>query len=151
MFKIRDWLFTGSFQTATHAASLKAEQIKALLTLYRPVKLADADIEVLFLPVNDGHPIPPKAFEVGVQFVRQHHDRQQHVLIACGAGISRSVTFATAVLHEVEGLSLRDAFFSIRAHNAEALPDHVHWQSLAEYYGDSLDYWTLWSEIVDVE
>jgi protein-tyrosine phosphatase len=147
MYEIRDWLYVSNFLDATDPAQLKKRQIRALLTLHKEAKLSGVD--VLFLPVIDGQPIAPKYFEQGMAFVRRHHTQQHPVLIACGAGISRSVTFTIAVLHEIEGLSLHDAFFNVRRRNPQALPDHIHWQSLTEYYHDSLDYWDLWSEIVD--
>jgi len=60
------------------------------------------------------------------------------ILIACGAGISRSVTFAVAVLHEEEDISLLDAFHDVHNINAEALPHYELWHSLCEYYHETV-------------
>jgi hypothetical protein len=104
-------------------------------------------IETLFLPVEDGERLPVQLLEQGVSFVRGHKALERNVLIACGAGISRSVTFGIAVLKEEEGLSLPDAFHAIYAHHGEAMPHFALWNSLCQYYGETMSYVDLWEYV----
>jgi protein-tyrosine phosphatase len=149
MYKIRDWLYISGYPEASNESVVRKEGIKAMLLLFKDLNYSG--IEHLFLPVLDGQPMSPEMITKGVAFVKRHQERGQKVLVACGAGISRSVTMSTAALKEIEGLSLRDAFMDIRKINREALPDHVHWQSLLEYYGGGIDYWTLFEELIDLK
>jgi hypothetical protein len=55
---------------------------------------------------------------------------------------------ATAALHTLEGLPLRAAYRSVREQHPDALPDHVHWDSLREYVGDAPPLWEIWQEII---
>ena len=56
------------------------------------------------------------------------------MLIACGAGMSRSVVFAVAVLKEAEGLSLLKALQVVKHYHPESLPHPALWKSLCAYY-----------------
>ena len=67
-------------------------------------------------------------------FVITEKQQNRNVLIACGAGISRSAAFAVAALKEVEQLSLLDAFRVVRQHHPQALPHPAIWESLCTYY-----------------
>lgn len=148
MYKIRDWLYISSFPIASNYEAVKKAGIQAMLLVYKDIK--HPDIAHLFLPLMEGIPISEETIARGMNFIKEHQQRGQRVMISCAAGISRSVTFATAALKEIESLSLRDAFMAIRARNREALPDHVHWQSLIDYYGGGIDYWKLFEEIIDL-
>jgi protein-tyrosine phosphatase len=75
-----------------------------------------------------------------VDFVRARKAEERKVLVACGAGISRSVSFSIAALKEEEGLSLLDAYAAIRAVHPDALPHPALWESLRQYYGESTTY-----------
>ncbi len=58
--------------------------------------------------------------------------------MACGAGISRSATFAVAVLKETEGLSLLEAVQTVKKYHPESLPHPALWESLCAYYGEEV-------------
>ena len=60
------------------------------------------------------------------------------VLVACGRGVSRAATFATAALKEAEGLSLLDAFREVNTVRREARPHPALWESLCTYYGEAV-------------
>jgi predicted protein tyrosine phosphatase len=68
-------------------------------------------------------------------------------LIACGAGISRSVAFAVAVLKEEEDLSLREALRQVRAKHPGAMPHPALLKSLSEYYGEDVPHTFLGENI----
>ncbi|ERT05518.1 dual specificity phosphatase, catalytic domain protein [Lyngbya aestuarii BL J] len=59
-------------------------------------------------------------------------------MIACGAGISRSVAFAVAALKEIEDLSLLAALQIVKKYHFESLPHPALWKSLCAYYGESI-------------
>lgn len=149
MYQIRDWLFISGSIAAADKSILKEHNIKALLSLH--TKITPQGVETLFLPVQEGIPLPATTVKQGVAFVQAHHAKKQPVVIACGMGVSRSVTFTTAALHVIEEIPLHEAFLSILAKHSKALPDHVHWDSLLELYGPDWDYWTLWRQVVGEE
>jgi hypothetical protein len=62
------------------------------------------------------------------------------VLVACGAGVSRSVTFAVAVLRTEEGLSLLDAYREVAGARAEPRPHPALLKSLCDCYGETASF-----------
>jgi protein-tyrosine phosphatase len=149
MYQVRDWLYISGSTEAADKALLKERKIKSLLTLH--LKIAIQGVDTLFLPVQEGIPLLPATINQGVEFVQVHHAKKNPVLIACGMGVSRSVTFSTAALHVIENIPLHEAFLSIHAKHPKALPDHVHWDSLLALYGSDWDYWTLWRHVMGEE
>ena len=142
MRQIRPWLAIGRYRETTNSALLHSYAVGAMLQLAELVK--QEGIEALYLPVEDGEPLPVPLLAQGVAFVREQKTLGRNVLIACGAGISRSVTFTIAVLHEEEGLSLPEAFRSIHAHHPEAMPHYALWDSICQYYGETMTYVEVW-------
>src|SRR5512136_1818127 len=104
MNAIRDWLYVGKYRETIDVTSLAAQKIGAVLQLAEAVK--QPDIETLYLPVEDGVPLASCHLRQGVDFVLNQKRLGHRVLIACGAGMSRSVAFAVAALKEDEGLFL---------------------------------------------
>ncbi|MBZ0275645.1 MAG: dual specificity protein phosphatase family protein [Anaerolineae bacterium] len=145
MFQIREWLFIGKYRESQDKALLDSRGITALLHL--AAQVSQPGVISLYLPVEDGVPTQPKYFQQGVGFVREQKAAGKKVLIACGAGISRSVVFTMAALHEEEGLGLLDAYRDILTQHHEAMPHYQLWDSLCEYYGDSTGYMDMWRQI----
>lgn len=146
MFQIRDWLFISGFPAASNPKEVQKHRINAMLQLFEAFK--SPGVETLYLNVLDGYPLPPEVIRRGVDFVRKQHSKDKRILITCGAGVSRSVTFTVAILKEIEGLSLEEAYLSIRQHHQEALPDHIHWDSLREYFGEGPEFWQIWQTLI---
>jgi len=146
MFEIRDWLYIAGFPEASSNKLVRAQGIEAMLQLFEEFK-SEAVISH-FIPVNDGVPMTNAMIREGVDFIRKQHDAGHKLLITCGAGISRSVTFSIIALKEIEGLSLSDAYRAIHDVHPKALPDHVHWQAVADYYGEPNDFWRIWGNIL---
>lgn len=142
MNQIRPWLYVGNRFDSEDSALLAQHGIGAILQLYTSVE--QAGIIGLYVPVEDGYPLIPAVFALGVPFVREQKQLGRRVLIACGAGISRSATVAIAVLKEEERLSLEAAFHVVRQGNPRALPDQIHWESLCRQYGEDKSFWDLW-------
>jgi len=138
MYPIRPWLYVGRFSDTQDDVMLRRREIGAMLQLADSVK--QPGIPSLYLPVEDGEPLPRDLLRLGVEFVRLEKALGRSVLIACGAGISRSTTFAVAVLKEEEELGLLEAFRQVRALHPEAMPHPALWQSLREYYGEDAPY-----------
>ena len=121
---------------------LAEAKVTAMLQLYKPVE--QAGITSLHLSIEDGHHIADQAFDDATAFVRAQHSAGACLLIACGAGISRSSTFAVLALNVIEGLTLEQAFWQVRKANPRAMPDQIHWEALAKYRDDDQSFWELW-------
>lgn len=132
MHQIRPWLYIGTRKDSMNPGILHAHGITAMLQLAKDIECSG--IRSKFLRIEDAEPLPPWHVKEGVEYVLEEERRRSTVLIACIAGISRSVTFTVAVLKELEGLSLSDALEDIRQHHPEAKPHSVTWESLCDYY-----------------
>lgn len=138
MYPVRPWLYIGKYAETQNKSLLNQYHIGAML------QLADAvpqpGIASLYLPVEDGVPLSPEHLKRGVAFLREHRQAGQNLLVACGAGISRSTTFALAVLKEEENLTLLDAYRSILDVHPDALPHMALWDALCAYYGELIPF-----------
>ena len=138
MYAIRPWLLVGKLRDTLHADVLRGQGVGAMLQLCRAVP--QPGIEALFLDVEDGEALPEGALARGVSFVREQKADGRNVLVACGAGISRSVTFAVASLHEEEGLGLLDTYRQVRLVHTDARPHPVLWRCLCEHCGEDVPF-----------
>jgi len=145
MQQVRTWLFIGKYSETLNRDLLDRSQIQAILQLAAPVE--HQGIEVLYLPVDDGVPLQPEMLASGVAFIRREYAQGNHVMVACGAGISRSVTFAIASLKEEEDTSLLEAFRAIAAVHPAGMPHPELWQSLCAYYDEELSFLEMWRQI----
>lgn len=132
MIQIRPWLYHGKYRDTINAELMYNRKIKAILHLADNVQ--HAGIETLYIPIDDGEPIPQHFIKEGLDFVMRYHP--QTILIACGAGISRSTTFTAGALKLTENLSLLDALQEIKALHDMAMPHPAVWQSMCEYFGE---------------
>jgi hypothetical protein len=138
MYAIRPWLYIGGFRDSTNAELLALYGIGAVLQLAGPWPAPGC--ETLALAVEDGEPIPPQALRAGVDFVAAARRAGRRSLVACGAGISRSVTFATATLCEVERLGLLAAAAEVKRGNPDAVFHPLLWESLTAFTGDQVPF-----------
>jgi hypothetical protein len=138
MHTIRPWLCVGSYRDSLDGDLLRANRIGALLNLESMVR--HPGVASLYLPVEDAAPLPPDTLRQGMEFVRTARLVDTTILIACAAGISRSVAFACAALVEQEGLDLLAAYRAVRAAHRQALPHHLLWGSLCSYYAQPVAY-----------
>ena len=141
MNTIRHWLSIGNYRDTRNLALLNAHQIGAILQLAE--RVSHPQILTCYLPIEDGKALPTDLLRQGLDFVFEQQRRGQHVIIACGAGISRSAIFATAALKEVEGTSLLEAVQSVKQHHADTLPHMALWASLCTYYGEEISFLTM--------
>ena len=145
MYKIRDWLYISDYASAKSQKIVDEAGIQAMLQLFQPIELEG--VVTKFISIGDGLPLTQAQIETAISFIREQHDKQHCLLSTCGAGLSRSVTFAIIALKEIEGLSLADAYRAIFEHHPKAMPDHIHWQAVADYYGEVDNFWEIWGEL----
>ncbi len=148
MHPIRPWLYIGNFRESKQLPSLKFYGINAVLQLAEAVQ--HPDIVTTYVDVDDGVILSPGKLERGVAFIREQKAAGKTVLVACGAGISRSVAFSIAALKEEEGLSMADAYLDILKSHPEALPHSALWESLRTYYNETVTFQmmmnTVWEQ-----
>ena len=134
MHNIRPWLYISKVRETGDRSMMSAYKIGAILQLAYPAE--HPGIEPLYIAVDDGVPLPSEALQQGISFAHEQKAKSHQLVIGCGAGISRSVTFTMAVLHEEEGISLLDAYEQIAAVHPEAMPHYELLTSLGAYYND---------------
>ena len=138
MDQIRPWLFIGAYRDTLYRSYLDFKFIQAMPQLAE--KVEQPNIISLYLPVEDLAPISSNHIRQGVDFIREHKEKGNRVLVACGAGINRSSAFSAAALKEAEGLSLFDAFKQVKHKHPESMPHEPVWDSLCSYYNEFIPY-----------
>ncbi len=147
MDRIREWLSIGKYSETLQLELIRQHKITAMLQLAAPAN--HPGVESLYLMVDDGVPLHPVVLERGIKFVRAQKAEGRHILIACGAGISRASTYATAVLKEEENLSLLDAFHEVHHAHPVSMPHPELWKSLCAYYGEDTPFLTVWKRKIN--
>lgn len=145
MHKIRDWLYVASYRETQDLAQLNKQNVGAVLHLQQLVE--HDGIATLYLPIQEGLPLSKHDIIAGLNFIQDQHAHGKSVVVACGAGISRSVIFAVGALKIAENISLSKAFSDIRKVHERAMPDELHWQSMCQYFGENIDFWEMWRTI----
>ncbi|MGC9399947.1 MAG: dual specificity protein phosphatase family protein [Anaerolineae bacterium] len=146
MNEVIEWLYVGSVQDAEDYAALKEAGIGAVLSLAWPISHPE-DMVVKRVYFEDGEPIPEEVFYQALSFVRRQRRQGRKILIACSAGVSRSPTIAIAVLHELEGYPLVEAFRTVLSRVHLAQPRAVTWSSLCRFYGQIVTPADVWGQM----
>ncbi len=147
MDAIRTWLLIGKYRDTLSQSYLQFQQIQALLTFAEPV--THPNIICHYLAVEDGVPLDPGTLRKGLAFIHDHYQNNHRVLVACGAGISRSATFVIAALKEIEQISLIQAAQTVYQVRPSILPHIELWNSLCTYYAEQVPYLTLVQSLQD--
>jgi hypothetical protein len=142
--QVTDLLYIGGARSTWDASRLREAGVTAVLKLYEGPPTWPADFTVLDMPFEDGRPIPEGYLRRGVDFIEQNIRNGQAVLVACGAGISRSSTLVLAYLVDRGGHELRDAFYLLRERHPQADPLPALWASLLNF----LDVPYTWADVV---
>ena len=142
MNQVLDWLYVGTYRDAENYELLKEAGVQAVLSLAYPVE--HPDILVGYTPFDDGAPIPEESLYRALRFVRRQKRAGHKVLIACSGGISRSPSIAIAVLHELEGYPLVEAFRTVLSRVPSAFPDPTVWNSLCRFYRQMVSVNDVW-------
>lgn len=141
MDQIRPWLFIGKYRETLDYHFLRSHGITAMLLL---AELVEHDaITSLYLAVEDGESIPVDMLQKGIDFITEKKEQGDVILIACGAGISRSAAYAIAALKAFEDKALVEAFRVVKEAHPESMPHPALWESLCKYYDEPVP----WIEI----
>lgn len=143
MNSIRNWLYIGKYRDTLDVASLTKYKIGAVLQLAEAIQYPN--IESLYLPIEDGIPLESHYLRGGIDFVLSQKRLGHSVMIACGAGISRSAAFAVAALKEDENLDLLAALRSVKSHHPETIIHLALWESLCAFYQESIPFHSVLS------
>ncbi|MEI7724630.1 MAG: dual specificity protein phosphatase [Bacteroidota bacterium] len=138
MNQIRPWLYIGKYRETTDEHLLKSHQIGAMLQLAELVE--QPGIVSLYLAVEDGEPLSPELLKAGIDFVKASKNDGRKILVSCGAGISRSASFAIASLKEIEQLNLLEAYREVKLHHRDSMPHPVLWKSLCGYFHEDISF-----------
>lgn len=141
-YSIRDWLSIGAYRDCINLGLLKRQEIGAILQLADTVNSPNVVTKMLL--IDDGVLVNMETLAEGITFIRTQKAEGKRVLVACGAGISRSTTFALGALKEEEDGTILDNFLKIREHHPNALPHIRLWHSLNTYYGERIPYDQVW-------
>ncbi|MEO0564226.1 MAG: dual specificity protein phosphatase family protein [Chloroflexota bacterium] len=142
MYKIRDWLYIGNYRDTKNLPLLKNHNIGAALLLADDAEMPEIEKKVLL--VEDGVSQTPDDLANGIKFIRAQKADGKVVLSACGAGISRSTTYAIGALKEEEGGAILDILLNIKKYHPNALPHIRLWHSLNQYYDEKTPYQEIW-------
>jgi hypothetical protein len=145
MQQIREWLYIGKYAETRRLDYLQSAGISAMLQLADYV--SQPDIETLYLAIEDGVSLYHPRIKKGVTFIREQKALGKTILVACGAGVSRSVTFGIAALMEEEGRDLFDAYHEIYLRHRGAEPHHELILSLSAYYGSPMELLEVWENL----
>lgn len=141
MVTIRPWLLIGNYRETLDGDLLARAGVGALLHL--AARVEPPGVTTRCMPIEDGEPFDAATLRRGVDFVLAQRAAGRVVLVACGAGISRSTTFAIAALKEAEGLPLLAAASAVRRRHPGGLPHMALWASLCMHYAEPHDYLAL--------
>jgi protein-tyrosine phosphatase len=141
MQSIRPWLLIGKYRETLDHDLLARAQVGALLHL--AARVEPPGITTLYLPIEDGEPFDAPTLRRGVDFILAQRAAGKTVLVACGAGISRSTSFAIGALKEAERLPLLATAREVRRLHPAGLPHMALWSSLCQHYQEPDDYLAL--------
>ncbi|MCB0064538.1 MAG: dual specificity protein phosphatase family protein [Caldilineaceae bacterium] len=142
MDQIRSWLYIGNYQETRDVTLLQSNGISAILQLAERVD--HQGIDSYYLAVQDGKAIPLRHLEQGITYILAQQEQGHTVLVACGLGISRATTFAIAALKELEDKPLLELYRDIKRCRPAAMPMPALWQTLCQYYHESVP----WAELL---
>lgn len=149
MYMIRDWLVIGKYAETKNKELLDGMGIHAMLQLASPVGYDD--IQTRYVMMEDGELLAREKLDTALDFIREQRAVGNRILIACGAGISRSVVLGMAALMDQEGLPLFEAYRAIHEKHIAARPHHEMVLSLAEYAGLDLDLLDVWDGLQNIQ
>lgn len=138
MHQLRDWLYIGNYIDLKSSEETDFKHIDSILNLAEDLPIKNKN--VLFIDIDDGVPLSDENLIKGIEFLLNQYQKKKNVLVACGAGVSRSATFCTLIIKEVEGLNLLDSLKSIKEKYSKALPHPELWDSVCNAYQEPFKY-----------
>ncbi|MDX1992759.1 MAG: dual specificity protein phosphatase [bacterium] len=135
--QVYDGIYVGELEAVDNQAAVRAEGITAV------VRLDEHDCSsgqwndafaLLDMPIPDGEYVDSDTIDTITDFINQQIEAGGKVLIHCHMGISRSVSMAMAYLIAYEGMSLAEAFGTVRDGREVAYPHEMLLISLIDRY-----------------
>lgn len=148
MYKIREWLYIGKYRESTNPVLLGMHGITAMLHLAEDV--CHEGITCLYLGIDDGVPVAGEILKRGIDFICQQKAQGKTVVSVCGAGISRSTTFAIGALMQEESLTWQEAYRTVLDHHPDAMPHGNLIMSLAKQHGIEYTMLTATDEVMEI-
>jgi protein-tyrosine phosphatase len=134
MNQIRPWLYIGKYRDTINLPLLQFHQIGAMLQFAELVE--QPGIVTFYIDQDDGVPVPSENFHKGLKFIISNKEAGRNILVACGAGISRSATFTIAALSAIEQISLKEAYIEVKRLHPDTMPHPAVWKSMCIYFKD---------------
>jgi predicted protein tyrosine phosphatase len=137
MDQVYEQIYVGDIDTLRRQDAVRQEGIDAVVRLDlrdRDVLHWDSRFDVLDMPINDGATVPDGVFDHVTDFIHEQIQNEKTVLVHCNQGISRSTTMVIAYLIKYEGMSLGEAFGTVREGREIARPHGALMASLIDYY-----------------
>lgn len=136
-----DWvyedIYVGDIETLRQQDTVAREGIDAVVRLDlrdRNKRHWDSRFIVDDVPISDGASIPDEVIEGVTSFINEQLTAEKTVLVHCNMGVSRSTSLVMAYLIEYEGMSLGEAFGTVREGRTQAFPHAALLASLIDYY-----------------
>jgi len=135
---VYDNLYVGDVSALKHQKAVKEEGISAIMRmdmmLFDSHRWDAKQFDVLHVGFEDGKAIPDGVIPKVTRFIHQQIGNEKTVLVHCAAGVSRSVSLTMAYLIEYEGMSLAEAFGTVREGRTQAYPHENLLISLIDHY-----------------
>ena len=141
-------IYIGESETIGNQNAVRSEQIRTIVRLDQISRERGQwhdDFTVLDIPIPDCQYIDGDTIDAVVHFIHQQTESGQKILVHCHMGISRSVTMVMAYLIAKEGMSLAEAFGTVREARTSAYPHELLLVSLIEHYDLPYDVGTVYN------
>ena len=134
---VYDDLYVGEAEAIKRQTTIQREGIRAVVRLDmidRAQGQWGEHFTLLDLPLPDGEPFDGDYIDTVSDFIHTQIEAGQKVLVHCHMGVSRSVSMTMAYLIKYEGMSLAEAFGTVREGRANAYPHELLLVSLIEHF-----------------
>jgi protein-tyrosine phosphatase len=135
--EVYEGLYVGEVAALKRQADVHAEGITAVVRLdqiSRDQGQWDDRFVLMDCPIPDGESLDGDVLTRTTRFIYDQIEAGGVVLVHCHLGVSRSVTVAMAYLIAYEGMSLAEAFGTVREGRASAYPHEALLVSLIQHY-----------------
>lgn len=139
MNQISPWLYIGDANDGKNLAAIDAAGITAVWNATRETDgfppEAKARIAYWKLDQDDGAPIAVEKLDLFAAWLAIQGIHARHVLVHCGAGVSRAATFATLALMLTSGMGWEDCLAHVRAARPIVNPHELLKESVLIWWG----------------
>ena len=121
MNKITETVYQGNVKDAFEASKTKSVDAIIYLGQLIPEELSYSKLPIVHIPMNDGHNSKEKLELALTSIIFMAQDLV--ILIACRAGLSRSVALTIGYLMSYKGMSYGEAYLLVKKKIPKALPE----------------------------